>query len=72
VDRAAPSEAALLSKEELIGLRQHLDVLKLGSMTIREDGRDVTQHEIDKLESVLRSSDAPVKPKGPRKLGGSS
>jgi hypothetical protein len=64
----------LLSKEELTGLRQLLDALKLRSMTIREDGRDVTQREIDKLESILarHSSDAPVMPKGSRKLGGAS
>jgi hypothetical protein len=30
-----------------------LDALKLGSMTIRENGRDVTQREIDRLVSVL-------------------
>jgi hypothetical protein len=43
----------LVSKEELAGLRQLLDTLKLGSMTIRENGRDVTQREIDRLVSVL-------------------
>jgi len=43
----------LVSKEEIAGLRQLLDALKLGSMTIREDGRDVTQREIDRLVSVL-------------------
>jgi hypothetical protein len=43
----------LISEEELVGLRQLLEALKSGSMTIRENGLDVTQREIDRLVSVL-------------------
>lgn len=36
--------------EELAVLRQFLEALESGSMTIRESGKDVTQREIDKLK----------------------
>jgi hypothetical protein len=36
--------------EELVVLRQFLEALESGSMTIRESGKDVTQREIDKLK----------------------
>lgn len=36
--------------EELAGLRQLLKALESGSMTMRENGKDVTKREIDKLK----------------------
>jgi hypothetical protein len=36
--------------EEIANLHQLLEALESGSMTIRQNGRDVTKREIDKLK----------------------
>ena len=36
--------------EELAGLRQLLKALESGSMTMRQNGQDVTKRELDKLK----------------------